>query len=200
MSTKRYGSLIGLVLAAPLILSTVYYSRGQGNSAPSMTMPDMEKPKSANAAAPASPGPPGYAAVSIAPEVQQRIGVTLGKATQAPLTMVIRTVGIVRPDETKVVHVHLKTEGWVEKLFVSFTGQNVKAGDPLLSIYSPTFFAAEREFLSALRSAKSSLNNTGDQQTVLETARRRLELWDVPADAIKALETTGKPGTIHAAA
>jgi Cu(I)/Ag(I) efflux system membrane fusion protein len=194
MSTKRYGSLIGLVLAAPLILSTVYYSRGQGNSAPSMIMPDMEKPKSANAPATASPGPPGYAEVSIAPEVQQRIGVTLGKATQTPLTMVIRAVGIVRPDETKVVHVHLKTEGWVEKLFVSFTGQNVKAGEPLLSIYSPTFFAAEREFLSALRSAKSSLNNTGDQQTVLETARRRLELWDVPADAIKALETTGKPG------
>lgn len=193
MSTKRYGSVIGLALAAPLILSAVYSSRAEESSAPSMTMPDMEKPKPANAAATASPKPPGYTEVSIAPEVQQRIGVTLGKATQTPLTMIIRTVGIVRPDETKVVHVHLKTEGWVEKLFVSFTGQKVKAGDPLLSIYSPAFFAAEREFLSALRAAKSSLNSR-DQQTVLETARQRLELWDVPADEIKALATTGKPG------
>jgi len=71
----------------------------------------------------------------------------------------------------------------------------VKAGDPMLSIYSPAFFAAQRELLSALRSAKSSLEGMADQQVVLEAARKRLELWDVPADAIKALETTGKPST-----
>ena len=120
---------------------------------------------------------------------------TLGKATQTPLTMVIRTVGIVRPNETKLAHIHLKTEGWVEKLFVSFTGQEVKAGDPMLSIYSPAFFAAQREFLSALRFGRPNVESMPDQQVVLEAARRRLELWDVPADAIKALETTGKPGT-----
>ncbi len=44
--------------------------------------------------------------------------------------MKIRAVGIVRPDETKVAHIHLKTEGWVEKLSVAFTGQKLKAGDP----------------------------------------------------------------------
>ena len=63
----------------------------------------------------------------------------------------------------------------------------------MLSIYSPTFFAAQREFLSALRAAKSGLDQPGDQQVVVETARRRLELWDIPQDEIKALETTGKP-------
>ncbi|WP_296706012.1 efflux RND transporter periplasmic adaptor subunit [Rhodoblastus sp.] len=194
MSTKRYRSLIGLVLTVPLILSAVQNSRGQENPAPVMDMPGMEKPRPAAAGATVNPKPEGYAEVSIAPEVQQRIGVTLGKATETPLTMIIRTVGIIRPDETKLVHIHVKTEGWVEKLFVSFTGQKLKAGDPLLSIYSPAFFAAEREFLSALRAAKSGLANAGDQQIVLETARRRLELWDVPSDAIKALEATGKPG------
>jgi len=156
-------------------------------------MPDMEKQKPADSAAMSSPGLPGYAEVGLAPEVQQRIGVKLGRVEQTPLTMTIRTVGIVRPNETKVAHIHLKTEGWVEKLFVSFTGQKVKAGEPMLSIYSPAFFAAQREFLSALRSARSSLDRIGDQRTVVETARQRLELWDVPEDAIKALEDTGKP-------
>jgi Cu(I)/Ag(I) efflux system membrane fusion protein len=104
--------------------------------------------------------------------------------------MRIRTVGIVRPNETKVTHIHLKTEGWVQKLFVSFTGQNVKAGDPLLSIYSPAFFAAQREFLVALRAAQTT--PSPDQQMVVDAARTRLELWDVPPTEIESLEKTGK--------
>ncbi len=195
VSTKRYGGLIGPALAALLILlCAADLMRGQESLAQNMAMPEMEKSKPAGNSVTPSPSPPGFTEVNIAQEVQQRIGVTLGKATQTPLTMVIRTVGIVRPDETKLAHIHLKTEGWVEKLFVSFTGQEVKAGDPMLSIYSPAFFAAQRELLSALRSAKSNVEGM-DQQVVLEAARRRLELWDVPADAIKALETTGKSTT-----
>ncbi len=97
--------------------------------------------------------------------------------------MTIRAVGIVRPNETKVAHIHLKTEGWVEKLYVSYTGQKVRAGEPMLSIYSPAFFVAQREFLSALRAAKSGLDR-GRSETVVETARRRLGSWDIPKDEI----------------
>ena len=157
-------------------------------------MSGMEMPKPADVPAANWAPPSGYADVSIAPEVQQRIGVALGTIQEAPLVMTIRTVGIVRPDETRVAHIHLKTEGWVEKLFVSFTGQTVKAGEPMLSIYSPAFYAAQREYLSALRSAKSSLDKFGDQQIVEESARRRLELWDIPKETIEALGKTGHPG------
>jgi Cu(I)/Ag(I) efflux system membrane fusion protein len=194
VSTKRYGKLIGPALATLLTFSMVQYAHAQDKAAPGGTMPGMEMPKQADAPADKSK-PPGYAELTVAGEVQQRIGVTLGSVEESPLTMTIRAVGIVRPDETKLAHIHLKTEGWVEKLFVSFTGQEVKAGDPMLSIYSPAFFTAQRELVSALKSTKSNLEGMGDQQVVLEAARRRLELWDVPADAIKALETTGKPST-----
>jgi Cu(I)/Ag(I) efflux system membrane fusion protein len=64
----------------------------------------------------------------------------------------------------------------------------------MLSIYSPTFFAAQREFLSALRVAKSGLDSEGDQKTVVDTARRRLELWDIPKDEIAKLEQSGNAG------
>ncbi|MBI3704153.1 MAG: efflux RND transporter periplasmic adaptor subunit, partial [Rhizobiales bacterium] len=154
---------------------------------PGKTMPGMEMPKPADALT--APGTPtGYVEIGTSQEVQQRIGVMLGSAEEAPLIMTVRTVGIVRPNETKVAHIHLKTEGWVEKLFVSFTGQKVKAGDPMLSIYSPAFYAAQREYLSTLRTAR-----LGDQQAVAETARQRLTLWDVPQDEIETLEKTGQP-------
>lgn len=196
MPMKRRRRLIGLVLAPLLMSAAIQDAHGQGSSASGATMPGMEKPDTADVPATNGTPPSGYADVSIALEIQQRIGVTLGTVREAPLAMTIRTVGIVRPDETRVAHIHLKTEGWVEKLFVSFTGQPVKAGQPMLSIYSPAFFAAQREYLSALRSAKSSLDKFGDQQIVEESARRRLELWDIPEETIEALGKTGQPGRL----
>lgn len=160
-------------------------------------MPGMDMSKTSKPASPSttpSAPPSGYADINVNQDVQQRIGVTVGKVEQTPLTMSIRAVGIVRPDETRVAHVHLKTEGWVETLFVAYNGQKVRAGEPMLSIYSPTFFAAQREFLSALRVAKSGLDSEGDQKTVVDTARRRLELWDIPKDEIGKLEQTGNAG------
>src|SRR5208337_2702308 len=146
MSTNKVTLLLGALLAAAVILGASHHVRGQehppqeptaaGDMA-GMDMPgmDMSKP-SAGPVAAAAP-PTGYAEVHVGQEAQQRIGVMVGKVEQSPLTMTIRAVGIVRPDETRVAHVHLKTEGWVEKLYVSFTGQKVRAGDPMLSIYSP---------------------------------------------------------------
>lgn len=192
MSTKRCGSLSGLTLATLLIFSASHSVGGQEAATPDKTMSQMKMPGSSGASKAGGAPPTGYAEVSIAPEVQQRIGVTLGTVRRTPLTMTIRTVGIVRPDETKVAHIHLKTEGWVERLFISFTGQKVKAGDPMLSIYSPAFYAAQREFLVALQYSKAA--PSPGQQNVVDTTRQRLALWDVPKNTIEALEKTGKAG------
>jgi Cu(I)/Ag(I) efflux system membrane fusion protein len=201
MPTNKISKLLGVAAAVAVILGVTRYVHGEGQPAsaagmtddmPGMDMTTMAKPASPSTTPSALPS--GYTEINVNQEVQQRIGVTVGKVEQTPLAMTIRAVGIVRPDETRVAHVHLKTEGWVEKLFVAYNGQKVRAGEPMLSIYSPTFFAAQREFLSALRVAKSGLDSDGDQQTVVDTARRRLELWDIPKDEIGKLEQTGKPG------
>jgi Cu(I)/Ag(I) efflux system membrane fusion protein len=201
MPTNTIRTLLGAVVVVAAIagLTRQVHGEGQATSAASLpnAMPGMDmpkKPKQVPAATMSAILPAGYAEIKINQDVQQRIGVTVGKVEQTPLTMTIRAVGIVRPDETRVAHVHLKTEGWVEKLFVAYNGQKVRAGEPMLSIYSPTFFAAQREFLSALRVAKSGLDSEGDQKTVVDTARRRLELWDVPKDEILQLEKTGNAG------
>jgi Cu(I)/Ag(I) efflux system membrane fusion protein len=127
---------------------------------------------------------PGHAEVTLPGEVRQRIGVTVGRVEEAALRMTVRTVGIVQPAETKVDHLHLKTEGWIEKLFVDYTGQRVRQGDPLLAIYSPEFLNTQQDYVNAL---------AGGSQTTARLARRRLELWDVPADEIDQLAKTGQP-------
>jgi Cu(I)/Ag(I) efflux system membrane fusion protein len=191
MPTKRCLRLSGLGLAVLLISSAFHFVRALEESAPAAAMPGMEMPTHSPDPARTKP-PPGYSEISVAPQVQQRIGVALGTVQQTRLTMDIRTVGIVRPNETKIADIHLKTEGWIEKLFVSFTGQKVKAGDPMLAIYSPAFFIAQAEFVSALRSVTSNPDGTADRRIVVDSARRRLQFWDVPEEAIERLEKTGK--------
>ncbi|HUG69363.1 MAG TPA: efflux RND transporter periplasmic adaptor subunit [Pirellulaceae bacterium] len=77
---------------------------------------------------------PGYAALKVPPELQQQIGVTTDTVELAPLKMSVKTVGIVRPDETRLSNVYVKTDGWVQEVFVDFVGKTVKEGAPLLSI------------------------------------------------------------------
>lgn len=182
--SKQYRALLVVGVVAVVAGIGACHARAGSNSAPPEPMPGMNMPAGTQL--------PGYREVSISPEVQQRIGVTLGRVERSPLNMTIRTVGIVQPDETRVAHIHVKTEGWVERLDVSYTGQRVKAGQALLAIYSPAFFAAQREFLSALQAAKVG-PEPGEQRSVVEVARRRLELWDIPEDEIAALEKSGKP-------
>jgi Cu(I)/Ag(I) efflux system membrane fusion protein len=195
MSGRNIGRL-GLAVIVTAVSGAIAALVAFGQGAPAhdehahhgRQMPPATQP-SAQPAPPASAPAEFRGAVSVPVAVQQRIGVTLGEATHTPLRMRVSTVGIVRPDETRLAHVHLKTEGWVTKLHVDFTGQKVRAGEPLLTIYSPAFFTAQREFLSALAVAKAS--PSPDQQIVLDAARRRLELWDVPKEEIESLESSG---------
>jgi Cu(I)/Ag(I) efflux system membrane fusion protein len=133
----------------------------------------------------------GYAEVTVPSNVQGRIGVTVGEVEQAPLTMSIRTVGIVQENETRVQHVHLKTEGWIEKLYVNYTGQKVAKGDPLLSIYSPDFLSAQAEYLVARQSPNRG--PVAGLPSLVDSARVKMQLWDVPDDEIQELERTGVP-------
>ncbi|MEN6406622.1 MAG: efflux RND transporter periplasmic adaptor subunit [Thermoguttaceae bacterium] len=132
---------------------------------------------------------PGHAAVMIPGELQQRIGVRIGRVERGPLKMSVNALGIVQPDETRVARIGIKTEGWVDHLFVNFVGQAVHKGDKLLSIYSPQFLSTQQELLNALR-AERTLGGNG--QPLSEAARRRLELWDVPQEEIEQLMRTGQ--------
>jgi membrane fusion protein, copper/silver efflux system len=124
-------------------------------------------------------------------------GVQTAVATRERLSRSTRTVGLVTADERRVRHVHTKIMGWVEKLYVNYTGQAVRAGQPILSIYSPDLLASQEELLRARESAKRFAGSSLPEvrrggEDLVTAARRRLELLDVPASFIATVERTGK--------
>lgn len=130
--------------------------------------------------------PDGYAAVSIDPASAAAMQLSTAAVQKREFTKTSRTVGVVTLDETRSAHVHSKVRGWIDEIYVNFVGRKVKKGEPLCSIYSQEVYAAEIEFLSILE--RSGSRSTSDP--LLDAARRRLALWDVPKDEIARLEQT----------
>jgi Cu(I)/Ag(I) efflux system membrane fusion protein len=136
--------------------------------------------------------------VQISPERQQLIGVKIGTVEIKPLEKVIRTVGRVDYDEKRLTTISPKIGGWIEDLFVDFTGRFVQQGEPLLTLYSPELVSTQEEYLLALRAKKELVKSpfpevAGSGSSLAESARRRLKLWDINDDQIKALEESGQP-------
>jgi RND family efflux transporter MFP subunit len=140
---------------------------------------------------------PGLANVTISAEQRQRMNLRLAPAVRKRLTRQLHTSARIVPAENRLYRVTTKIDGYVEKLFVSATGQAVQRGQPLLSIFSPELVASQQEFLSALHMA-GQLNQSSDAETVrggqllVDAARRRLSLWDISEAQIRRLEQTGR--------
>ena len=134
---------------------------------------------------------------SISPERQQLIGVRFATVTRRPFTKTIRTVGRVELDERGIAQIHSKISGWIETTFVDFTWQHVAKDDPLFTIYSPDLVSAQEEYLLALR-AQEQLGQSSNPfpkagenaRSLAESARARLQLWDVYPQQIAELERT----------
>jgi Cu(I)/Ag(I) efflux system membrane fusion protein len=146
----------------------------------------------------ASSGVEGHAIVELRPDELKLTGIQTAVARRGRLARTIRTVGEVKADETLVHHAHTKVSGWVEKLYVSFSGQQVRAGQPLLTIYSPELLATQEEYVRAMESAAQFEHSDVAEvrrggQELLEAARRRLMLFDVPEKLIAELERTRQP-------
>ncbi len=150
--------------------------------------------------------PPGT--VQINAERQQLIGVRYGTAEYASGTETIRAVGKIAIDETRVSHVHSRTEGWIEKVYADFVGDVVKKGQPMLTIYSPELLATQQEYLLALKArdmmALEIFTGMGGRHSTIheaaansgslvDAARRRLQLWDLSDSQIDEVARTSKP-------
>ncbi len=138
---------------------------------------------------------PGLAAVTIAPDARQRMGLTLGLVQKRLMVRSVRSPARIVADETRLFRVTTKVEGWVDKLHVSVNGQSLRKGDPLLTIYSPQLVSAQQEYLSALQSAGALAAGAGTDATegarrLMDSARQRLQHWDVSDGQIARLEKT----------
>jgi Cu(I)/Ag(I) efflux system membrane fusion protein len=134
--------------------------------------------------------------VSLSPDAARRIGVTYARVTRGTLPRTVNTVGFVTFDETRLTTVNPKIDGWVEDLYVDFTGAPVRAGQPLLEVYSPALVTAQEELLLARNLLAEARTRGGERpvrnaEELLSAARRRLAYWDVPEAEIQRIEEEG---------
>jgi Cu(I)/Ag(I) efflux system membrane fusion protein len=135
--------------------------------------------------------------IKISPATIQSMGVTTTKVEVRPLSRLTLTVGMVTFDERNLNVITTKVDGWVERLYVNATGDPVRKGQTLLSIYSPDLVSAQEEYLLAVRNLKVMKNSpvkemAAGAQRLADAARRRLSYFDISAAQINALERTGQ--------
>jgi membrane fusion protein, copper/silver efflux system len=127
-------------------------------------------------------------------ERQQQIGVRYAKVERKPLGHTIRAVGLIVPDKARSWQFVSRVDGYVQKLDVTAPGELVEKDAPLLSIYSPDLLTSEREFVELLRMRDTAKSKDAREtpQRLIESAKRRLQLWNVTDQQIADLEKTRK--------
>jgi len=125
----------------------------------------------------------GRVVVVVSPERQQQIGLRTEVVKRQKLARTIRASATVEYDETRWTQVFPRVGGYVQELYVDYTGKPVEKGQPLLKLYSPDLLAAQKEYLNALKAGDASL---------IRAARRRLELWQISDDQVTELEHRGE--------
>jgi Cu(I)/Ag(I) efflux system membrane fusion protein len=136
--------------------------------------------------------------VQITPEKQQLMGVEYGTAEYENVTGSIHAAARVTLDETRIAKVQSRLEGWIDQLFVDFTGKFVTRGDALLTIYSPEALATQMEYLLAIKAQHTMVDNPlhemmGSTDNLVAAAKKRLELWDISDRQIEGIAATGRP-------
>ncbi|HWO89218.1 MAG TPA: efflux RND transporter periplasmic adaptor subunit [Gemmatimonadales bacterium] len=135
-------------------------------------------------------------ALTVTAAERARLGIIVVPATTGELVRDVRLVGRVVPAETAVRTVTTKVDGFVERLYVDFTGREVRRGEPLMDVYSPMLVAAQEELLLAVRlratlGRAASVEAIQQADSLVAAARRRLEYWDIDAAQIAELERSG---------
>jgi len=135
------------------------------------------------------------AELRVPPERLQRIGVRTGPVERTSLATTIRALGRVVVDETTLADVSLKIAGWVGSIEADALGDPVTKGDVLFTLYSPELYAAQEEYLQALRSQARARETSVPERAdyLVRSARNRLRLWDIAEQDLERLLQTGEP-------
>ena len=132
--------------------------------------------------------------VAVDPGRQQRLGIRTGTVELRPVAAEVRAVGRVAFDETRLEDVTVKYGGYIGRLHVEQTGQAVRRGQTLFTLYSPELYAAQQEYLAALASQKAARQTSVPDRAdyLVAAARQKLRLWDLSDAQVRRVEETGE--------
>jgi len=122
----------------------------------------------------------------------QLLGVKTETVRLEPLDVMVHAAGTITVDERSLFTIAPKVGGWIEKLAVNATGDQVKAGQPLLEVYSPELIAAQEEYLVARQTlaqlAKADAHARQVSERMVQAALQRLQYWDLPKPWLQELQ------------
>ncbi len=127
----------------------------------------------------------------------QSIGVQVGKVEYKPVNDEVRFYGNVQADERRIAYVQTRFAGWIRRVYADATGEYVRKGQPLFTIYSPELVTTEQEYLLAKTNAGALQQSTvqgvaAGASSLLSAAKERLLQWEIPPSEIEKLDATGK--------
>ena len=136
-------------------------------------------------------------AIHIDPVTVQNMGVRTAMVEKTDFVRSIRTIGHIEYNEERIFVVSPKISGWIEKLYVDYTGKPVRKGQPLLEIYSPDLVTTQQEYLLALKnkqliSESQFTSIRKGAESLLKATQQRLQYWDIPDSEIKRLQDSGE--------
>ncbi len=133
--------------------------------------------------------------ITIDPVVQQDMNLQTDFVKEKALSPIVNTNGVVTTNEKNEFIVTTKVSGWIQKLYVNYTGQKISKGQKLMDIYSPELVSAEQEYLTALsyknstsQSKIADVSKSGDE--LVKNSIRKLELLDMSPADITQIENT----------
>jgi RND family efflux transporter MFP subunit len=149
-----------------------------------------------------TPGGPSsetpLAPIQLSPQRMQSIGVKIGTVQTKNINDEIRSYGNVQPNERRFAYVQTRFAGWIREVYADATGDLVRKGQPLFTIYSPDLIAIEREYLVAKKNAlalqHSAVSGVADgAASLIAAAKSRLQQFDIADSEVAKLDDTGEP-------
>ncbi len=168
----------------------------QGGTTAASELPQTAGEEASTAGEPSSETP--LAPIQLSSQRMQSIGVKIGTVQTKIINDEIRSYGNVQPDERRFAYVQTRFAGWIRQVYADATGDLVRKGQPLFTIYSPDLIASEREYLVAKKNAvalqHSSVSGVADGATsLIAAAKARLQQFDIADSEIAKLDATGEP-------
>ncbi len=145
----------------------------------------------------ASPVETPLVPIQLSPQRMQSIGVKVGNVESRTINDEIRSYGTVQPNERHFAYVQTRVAGWIRQVYVDATGDVIRKGQPLFTLYSPDLAATEREYLLAKKTAgslrQSAVSGVSDgAASLIAAAKARLQQFDMPESEIAKLDETGE--------
>jgi Cu(I)/Ag(I) efflux system membrane fusion protein/cobalt-zinc-cadmium efflux system membrane fusion protein len=137
------------------------------------------------------------APIQLTPQRMQSIGIVLGKVESKTVNSELRFYGNVQVDERRQAYVQTRFAGWIRKVYADATGNFIRKGQPLFTIYSPDLVSTEQEYLLARKNSEALQLSTvsgvaSGASSLLTAAKERLLQWEVSPAEIEKLDQTGK--------